>query len=92
MVQKLDVLQAKDALHRMVLETEDLDLLNKLIGIFDVLRKEDATVAYTADGKPLDRKAFREKIREAEANVKAGRVYTSGQVLEEMEKWKKSLQ
>jgi hypothetical protein len=52
-------------------------------------KKEEAMTDYFANGKQLSVKEFKARIAAAEADVKAGRVYTPSQLREEMETWKK---
>ncbi len=44
---------------------------------------------YYANGKQLSVKEFKNRIASAEADIKAGRVYTPAQLKKEMETWKK---
>lgn len=44
-------------------------------------------VAYTVQGKPLTREAYLRKVKEAEANVKAGHYTTVEDLEKESENW-----
>ena len=64
-------------------------------GVADVIiskprkKKKEVMTDYYANGKQFSVKEFKSRIAAAEADVKAGRVYTPAQLKKEMEQWKK---
>jgi 23S rRNA pseudoU1915 N3-methylase RlmH len=51
--------------------------------------ENDSIVAYTVQGKPLNREEFQKEISEAEAEYKKGNFSTQDQLEEEVRNWRK---
>lgn len=51
--------------------------------------ENDSIVAYTVQGKPLNREEFQKEISEAEAEYKKGNFSTQDQLEEEIRNWEK---
>ncbi|MGI0105198.1 hypothetical protein [Salinimicrobium sp. WS361] len=51
--------------------------------------ENDSIVAYTVQGKPLNREEFQKEISEAEAEYRKGNFSTQDQLEEEIRNWRK---
>ncbi len=77
------IAEIKSTLHHYIAETDDVKVLTKLQKyIKGLLDKEDKIIAYTSQGKPLTRLAYKNEIDEAISEVDRGEVLSQ----EEMEK------
>ena len=77
------IAELKSILHHYIAETDDVKVLSKLQQyIKGLLEKEDKIIAYTSQGQPLTRAAYKEEIDAAIAEVDRGEVISQ----QEMEK------
>lgn len=75
----MNVAEIKSDLHRMVVETEDADLLEKVRGIFAILRGGEDWADMLNPGEL-------EMVRRGMADAKAGNFVTDAEVRDEVEK------
>ena len=77
------IAELKSILHHYIAETDDVKVLSKLQQyIKGLLEKEDKIIAYTSQGQPLTRAAYKKEIDAAIAEVDRGEVISQ----QEMEK------
>ena len=75
--------EVKSTLHKYVVETEDMEILNHISDYFRKLLKESGKiVAFTSDGKALTVEDYKKDIDEARDQIKRGESITQ----EELEK------
>lgn len=72
---KLEIMQ-------MLLQTQKPSLLERIKKVF-----ESEIVAYTADGHPLTKSAYKKELLEAEAEIERGEFTTQEDLEKESENW-----
>lgn len=78
-----NIAEIKSALHHYIAETDDVEMLSKVQNyVRQLLDQEDKVVAYTSDGKPLTRSAYKKDIDEAKDQADKGNIISQ----DEMEK------
>ena len=68
---------------RKLLSLEKMDTMEKINTILD----QEATVAYTTDGKPLTLNDYNKRLEEAERQIRSGESLTQEEAEKEAENW-----
>jgi hypothetical protein len=69
------IAEMKSTLHYYIAETDDVKVLSKLQKyVKGLLEKEDKVIAFTSEGKPLTRSAYKKDIDAAIAEADRGEV------------------
>ena len=69
------------------IDTADNRLLKMIKALVESYYEEEDVVAYTADGKPLTKSAYKKELLEAEAEIARGEFTTQEDLVKESEKW-----
>ncbi len=78
----------KSTLHKYIVETEDLDVLNDVKDYFRlILSKKGQIVGYTSDGIPLDIKAYKKEIDVARKQIRDGNMIDQDSLEKLSENW-----
>ncbi|MGB0879169.1 MAG: hypothetical protein ACPGTO_01230 [Polaribacter sp.] len=65
----------------------DSNLVERFEELLDVYLSDNKIVAYTVKGKPLTKKMYIKKVKEAESSVKSGNYTTVEDLEKEAENW-----
>lgn len=63
------------------------DAMELFESLLEAQSKENDTVAYSVEGKPLNKKQYLQEIQEAEKNIAEGRFKTIAQLENEIKNW-----
>ena len=78
----MNIETTKLELMQLLLQTQKPSLLERIKKVFDT-----EIVAYTAEGKPLSKSAYRKELLEAEAEIERGEFITQEDLEQESENW-----
>lgn len=82
----MDIPATKLELMRLLLNTDSESVLRKVEEILTATEK-DEVAGYAADGKPLTKEDLIKRALKSEEDIKAGRLKSIEQVVEEMKDW-----
>jgi len=78
----MDIETTKLELMQLLLQTQKKSILARIKEVF-----EQDIVAYTGDGKPLTKSAYKKELLEAEAEIERGEFTTQEDLEKESENW-----
>ena len=79
----MDLQAIKINVMQKIMNVSEASLLDKISSILD----EEMIVGYTADGKPLTKQQYNERLLVAEKQIESGDYITQEDLEKEMENW-----
>ncbi|MDK2841826.1 MAG: hypothetical protein PWQ17_1331 [Anaerophaga sp.] len=79
----MDLQTVKINVIQKIMNVSEASLLDKISSILD----EEMIVGYTADGKPLTKQQYNERLVVAEKQIEAGNYITQEDLEKEIENW-----
>lgn len=78
----------KSTLHKYIVETEDIEVLNHVKAYFKSLLKDKGRIiGYTSDGRPLTIDVYKSDIDEARNQIKEGKSISQEDLEKESKNW-----
>jgi len=81
-VRVMNIETTKLELMQLLLQTQKETILTRIQKVF-----EEEVVAYTVDGKPLTKSAYKKELLEAETEIEQGKFTTQEDLERESENW-----